>query len=97
MDRNVLKQRMRERFEAAMAAAFKAVEEAPDGQWITGSEWAVREAFQALTAECFREILQGRIDTEPSASQAAFFPCGKPGGGAAQQRGSRGAGVDRRG
>ena len=96
MDRKVLKNRMRERFEAAMEAAFKAVEEAPDGQWIAGSEWEIRDVFQTLTAECFREILQGRIDAEPSASQAAFSPGGQPGRGAQRQRGSPGAGADRR-
>ena len=96
MDRNVLKTRMRERVEATMEAAFKAVEEAPDGQWIAASEWEVRDAFQSLTAECFREILQARIDAEPSASQAAFSPCGKPGGGAQRQGGSPGPGADRR-
>ncbi len=84
MNRDVLKRRMRERFEATMETAFQAVEGASDGQWIAGSEWAVREAFQGLTAECFREILQGRIDAAPSASQTAFSPGGKSGGGVAR-------------
>jgi hypothetical protein len=96
MDRNVLKTRMRERFEVAMEAALKAVEGAADGQWIAGSEWQVREAFEKLTAGCFGEAIQGRIDAEPSARQAAFSPGGKPRRGVTQQRRSRGAGVDRR-
>jgi hypothetical protein len=96
MDRNVLKTRMRERFEAAMEATLKAVEDAPDGQWIAGSEWQVREVFERLTAECFREAMQGRIDAQASAKQASFSPDGKSGSGVAQQRGSQRTGVDRR-
>jgi hypothetical protein len=86
MDRNVLKQRMRERFESAMEAALKAVEGAPDGQWIAGSEWQVRDTFQQLMSDCFGELVQGRIDAQPSENQAAFSPCGKSGHGTAQQR-----------
>lgn len=96
MDRNVLKDRMRSKFDAAMEKALQSVEEAPDGQWIAESEWRVREVFQSLTAECFREALQMRIDAEPSAKQAAFSPSGKFGDGAAKQRRSRGTGADRR-
>jgi hypothetical protein len=97
MDRNVLKERMRAKFDAAMDEALKSVEQAPDGQWIAASEWRVREVFQSLTAECFREALQMRIDAQASASQASFSPCGKPaGGGVAKQRRSPGCGADRR-
>ena len=96
MDRNVLKEEMRAKFDAAMDETLRSVEGAPDGQWIAESEWRVREAFQTLMAECFRKALQMRIDAEPSAKQAAFSPSGKSGDGAAKQRRSRGAGVDRR-
>ena len=96
MDRNVLKTRMREHFEKAMEATLQAVERAPDGQWIAGSEWQVREAFERLTAECFREAMQERIDAQASAKQASFSPGGKPGSGAAQQGRSRGSGTHRR-
>jgi hypothetical protein len=78
MDRNVLKARMRQRFESVMDEALKAVEEAPDGQWIAGSEWQIRDTFQRLTADCYREIVQSRIDAQPSASQAAFSPSRQP-------------------
>jgi len=72
MDRNVLKAQMQERFEATWEEACKAVETAPDGQWIAGSEWQVQEAFQKLMADCYREIVQSRIDALPSEKQAAF-------------------------
>jgi len=82
-DKEVLKHKMRERFEAAMEEALKAVEEAPDGQWISGSEWQVRQVFQELMGKCFGDLVQSRIDKQPSENQAAFSPCGKPRGGTA--------------
>lgn len=88
MDRKVLKDRMRAKFDATMDEALKSVEDAPDGQWIAASEWRVRELFQSLMADCFREALQMRIDSEPSGKQAAFSPSGKSGDDAAKQRGS---------
>ena len=96
MDRNVLKARMRERFEATLEAAIKAVEAAPDGQWIAGSEWQVRDAFQALTADCYREIVQSRVDAQPSAKQAAFSPSGNAGRGTARQGSASGSRADGR-
>ena len=62
MDKEVLKRRLTERFEKSLADALAAVEAAPDGQWITASEWHVREVFQRLTAKCYQEMVQGRID-----------------------------------
>lgn len=94
MDKEVLKRRLTERFEKSLADALAAVEAAPDGQWIAASEWQVREVFQRLTAECYQEMVQGRID---AASRAAFSPCGQAGGAAAEQGTPRGAGADGRG
>lgn len=76
MDKEVIKRRLTERFQQSLAAAaaLAAVEAAPDGQWIAASEWQVRDVFQKLTAECYQEMVQGRIDAEPSASRAAFSP-----------------------
>lgn len=96
MDRNVLKAHLRERFESTMEAALQAVEQAPDGQWIAGSEWQIRDTFQQLTADCYREIVQSRIDAQPSATQAAFSPSGKPGRGAARQGRTSGPRADGR-
>ena len=60
----------------------------------------MRDVFQKLTAECYREMVQGRIDAldaDPSAPRAAFSPGGPAGGGAAGQGPARGAGADGRG
>lgn len=97
MDKEVLKRRLTERFQQSLAEALAAVEAAPDGQWIAASEWQVRDAFQKLTAECYQEMVQGRIDAEPSALRAAFSPGGQAGGDAAEQGAARGAGADGRG
>ena len=75
MDKEVLKRQLTERFQRSLESALKAVEEAPDGQWIAGSEWEVRDIFQKLTSDCFGQMIQQRIDQLPSASQAAFPPC----------------------
>jgi hypothetical protein len=96
MDRKVLKATMQNRFEETWEAALKAVETAPDGQWIAGSEWQVQEAFQKLTTDCFREMVQFRIGTLPSEHQAAFSPSGKSRTGAARQRRAKGPRADHR-
>jgi hypothetical protein len=96
MDRKVLESRLRGRCELAVQAAIQAVEAAPDGQWIAGSEWQVRDIFQRLTADCYGEMVQSRIDALPSEGQAAFSPSGEPGTGAAQQGRASGPGADRR-
>jgi hypothetical protein len=74
MDKEVLKQQLTERCQRALDEALKAVDQAPDGQWIAASEWEVRDIFQKLTADCFGQMIQERMDRLPSASQAAFFP-----------------------
>jgi hypothetical protein len=95
MDKEVLKRRLTERFERARDEAIRAVDEAPDGQWIAASEWEVRDIFQKLTADCFGQMIQERIDGLPSASQAAFSPDG-PGDCDAGQGKPRRACVNRR-
>ena len=97
MDKEALKRRLTERFHQALDEAVAAVEAAPDGQWIAASEWEVRDAFQKLTAQCYQEMVQGRVDAQPPASRAAFSPGGPAGGRAAEQGPARGAGADRRG
>ena len=83
MDRKVLEAQLRQRCESAVQEAIKAVEGASDGRWIAESEWPVRGIFQQLTVDCYGMILQSRVDAQPSASQAAFSPCGQRGRGAA--------------
>lgn len=74
MDKDVLDQCLKERCEQALAAARRAVERAPDGQWISASEWSVRAIFQELTRDCYQLMLQARSDAHPAAEQAAFSP-----------------------
>jgi len=76
MDKEVLKQRLAQRFQASLEEALAAVEQAPDGQWIAASEWQVRDAFQKLTADCYREMIQHRADESTAPPQAAFSPSG---------------------
>ena len=75
MDKEVLKQQLVERCQRALDEAMRAVDAAPDGHWISASEWEVRSIFQKLTADCFGQMVQNRVDGLPSASQAAFSPC----------------------
>ena len=90
MDRRALLGRLRAKFDEAMDKAVDAVESAPDGQWIAGSEWAVRGAFQGLMRECFQEIVQAKLDTDPAASAGSFSPGARPGqDGAVQGRAAR--------
>jgi hypothetical protein len=74
MDKEVLKQQLTERFRQSLDSALKAVDQAPDGQWIAASEWEVRDIFQRLTADCFGRLILKRSVQLPSASQAAFSP-----------------------
>ncbi len=74
MDQEVLRRRLRERFEASLDAAVEAVASAPDGRWIAGSEWQVRDIFQRLMSDCFQELVQARMEAHPNAGQAASSP-----------------------
>jgi hypothetical protein len=94
MDKEVLKRQLTERFQQSLDSALKAVDEAPDGQWIAASEWEVRDIFQKLTADCFGQLIQQRIDRLPSSSQTAFSPSrGRI--AVAEQGKAAGAGADR--
>ena len=95
MDKEVLKRQLTERFQASLEQALRAVDEAPDGQWIAASEWQVRDIFQQLTSDCFGQMIQRRIDQLPSAAAGAFSPGGER-DAAAEQRKPRGAGADGR-
>jgi hypothetical protein len=74
MDRDVLMHQMTERFQELYSQALDALERAPDGQWITASEFAFRDAFLELMKESYQVALQSRIDAHPTAQQAAFSP-----------------------
>ncbi len=79
MDKDVLDQRLEELFRQAMSEARAAVEAAPDGQWISASEWPVREIMQRFTRESYQMMLQARADVHPAAAEAAFSPDAGPG------------------
>lgn len=74
MDKDVLDERLKVRCEQALSAARRAVQQAPDGQWIAASEWQVRAIFQELTRDCYQLMLQAKADEHPAAEQAAFSP-----------------------
>lgn len=61
---------MRERLEAALGKVADAVNGAPAGRVIAGSEEEVRDIFAGLRKEAFETALQMRID----AAEAVFPP-----------------------
>lgn len=74
MNRDQVKRELTEQFQRSLDDAMEAVEKAPDGQWIAGSEWQIREIFQKLMADSFQKLLQAKLD---AADQAAFSPSGQ--------------------
>jgi len=66
-------QRMQQRMEQAVREVAEAVNHAPDGAWINGSEMKVRDVFADLRREAYETALQMRLD----ATQAAFSPGGQ--------------------
>jgi uncharacterized membrane protein len=91
MDRQALRQELHAKVDRALDRAMEAVAAAPDGQWISASEWVVREAFAELTRDCFQAIIQARVDADPAANAGSFSPGGGGGGGG----GGEGEGVGR--
>jgi len=77
MDKEVLLYQMTERFQELYGQALDAVEKAPDGQWISASEWAFRDTFLKLMKESYEAAIQARIDAHVTASQAVFSPSGR--------------------
>ena len=64
--------KMRETMETKLRQVARAVNAAPDGAWINGSEMEVRDIFGELRRAAFEMALQMRVD----AAQAAFSPGG---------------------
>lgn len=92
MDREALKRELTDQFHQSLDQAIDAVQRAPDGAWISASEWEVREVFQKLTAQAFERILQAKLN---AAEPAAFSPSGP--GQIAGQRDTRAGCAHRRG
>jgi hypothetical protein len=61
---------MKQEFEEYVAKVMEAVNGAPDGQWITGSEEQVRDLSAEMRRRIFERALQQRVD----AAEAAFSP-----------------------
>lgn len=61
---------MKQEFEEFAAKVMEAVNDAPDGQWITGSEEQVRDLSAEMRRRIFERALQKRLD----AAEAAFPP-----------------------
>jgi hypothetical protein len=76
MDRDVLMHQMMERFREAYTKGLDALERAPHGQWIAGSEFVFRDAFQELTKECYQAAVQAKIDAHQPRPAGVFSPSG---------------------
>lgn len=61
---------MKQEAEQVLQEVMEAVNQAPDGDWIGGSEEQVRERFGEFRKRVFEAALQARID----AAEAAFSP-----------------------
>ena len=70
---------MRQEFEEFAKEVMEAVNDAPDGQWIAGSEEQVRELSAEMRRKVFERALQKRVD----AAEAAFPPSAPSGDGQA--------------
>ena len=63
-------QSMRDEMEKVAKQVMEAVNEAPDGEWIAGSEEKVRDITAELRRRLFEQAVQKRVD----AAEAAFPP-----------------------
>ena len=61
---------MKQEFEEFAKQVMEAVNDAPDGQWIAGSEEQVRDLCAEMRRKIFERALQRRVD----AAEAAFPP-----------------------
>jgi hypothetical protein len=74
---------LRQEFEQALAQVAQAVNAAPDGQVISGSEHQVKDLMDGLRTKVFQRALQLKADSAESAFSPAG-PCQRPAD--AQQR-----------
>lgn len=70
LSRDEFIEQMRKEMEAMLGQVADAVNEAPPGRIISGSEEQVRELFADLRQRAFEQALQMRVD----AAEAAFPP-----------------------
>ena len=62
-----------------LESVMQAVNSAPDGQWVAGSEEEVRDLSAGFRRHVFEKAVQMRVD----AAEAAFPPSAQPGDGKA--------------
>ena len=77
MSRQEFIDRMRQKVEEALGQVADAINEAPPGQIIAGSEEPVRDTFADLRRDAYEMAVQMRLD----AAEAAFPPSEGPGHG----------------
>ncbi len=65
---------MREEVDQYLKQMMEAVNNAPDGDWIGGSEEQVRDIAGTMRQRCFEQAVQRRVD----AAEAAFPPSAQP-------------------
>ena len=61
---------IKQEFEEFAEAVMEAVNDAPDGEWIAGSEEQVRDLCEAMRRKIYERAVQKRVD----AAEAAFPP-----------------------
>ena len=93
MDREALKRELTVHFQHSLNQAMDAVEQAPDGAWISASEWEIRELFQKLTTQAYERILQAKLDA--AEKERGDFSPSQPGQGTEQGQ-ARAGGAERR-
>jgi hypothetical protein len=70
---------MEQELQQYLQSVMQAVNDAPDGAWIAGSEESVRNLNAAFRRRIFERAVQMRVD----AAEAAFPPSTQPGDGQA--------------
>ena len=70
---------MKAEMETYLASVMNAVNQAPDGEWIAGSEEQVRDLSAEFRRQAFERALQMRVDR----AEAAFPPSAQSGDGQA--------------
>jgi hypothetical protein len=70
---------MREEVDQYLKQMMEAVNNAPDGDWIGGSEEQFRDIAGKMRQRCFEQAVQRRVD----AAEAAFPPSAQPDDGKA--------------
>jgi hypothetical protein len=61
---------MRDEVDQYLKQVMEAVNQAPDGEWISGSEEQVRDIVAAMRQRIYEQAVQKRVD----AAEAAFPP-----------------------